>query len=386
MAEIVETEILIVGGGPAGLSCAARLSADVDALIVHQDKEIGKPVRTSGGSWLSDMTRLGVPETLYNRVAQIDVYSDNREMTLDTSDDPAVILDVTGLYKWLAEDVRVPIHCSTKFLGAQRVEGGFLSRMRTAGKGEWQVKSRKIVDASGWHCAVLESLGLGKKPDRTGVGYECEFPIGEFDQNRGILFFGSSALTAYGWVFPTGYGTIRVGVGVLKPVSDQSPKDVMTHFMASDDWARMGLPEVTDSHVNAGTIPSVAYDPQLIFGDVIRVGDSANMATPTLGEGLRIVIEQGRLLGDALSAGPAAVTAWERQATRKFKRNYWIGFLVNSAAAQYTPAQWDRSVDRMARLPGPELRRYFKNDFTTGMLIRRVCLLLWRKLTYRFIK
>jgi flavin-dependent dehydrogenase len=55
-----------------------------------------------------------------------------------------------------------------------------------------------------------------------------------------------------------------------------------------------------DYVVNAGTLPSIAYDPQLVFENVIRVGDTANFATPTVGEGIRICIERGNDLGIAL--------------------------------------------------------------------------------------
>jgi hypothetical protein len=37
----------------------------------------------------------------------------------------------------------------------------------------------------------------------------------------------------------------------------------------------------------------------------------------------------------------------------------------------------------MAKLPPVELMAYFKNDFSTGMIIRRVSLLVWRKVKDR---
>jgi flavin-dependent dehydrogenase len=380
MTKLVETDVLIVGGGPAGLSVSAHLKGRA-SILVHQDRDIGKPVRTSGGSWLADMERLGIPEALYQRVDQLDVFSDTRGISCNISDAPAVILDVTRLYQWLASTATSEIHCATKFLRTERVEDGFLSTVRTAGQGEWQIKSRQIIDASGWHCIVLESLGLNRKPARDAVGIEYEYPVEGFDMNRAILFFGAFALSGYGWVFPTNYGTLRLGVGVIRPASDQSPRDMMNALLASDQLERMGIPRPQGEHVNAGTIPSVAYEKQLVYGDVIRVGDSANMATPTLGEGLRICIEQGRLLGDALSAQTRpALTAWERQANKRLALNYKIGFWVNQAAAKYTAKNWERSLTRMERLPNPELMAYFRNDFTWGMIIRRVSLLIWRKM------
>ena len=383
---VIETDILIVGGGPAGLSVSAELRG-VSSILVHQDREIGKPVRTSGGSWLRDVQRLGIPEDLYQRINQMDVFSDTRALEVDITDAPAVVLDITRLYLWLASKATSDIHCATKFLRTEKVDGGYLSTLRTAGQGEWQVKSRQIIDASGWHCIVLESLGLNTKPSRDAVGIEYEYPVQGIAMDRAILFFGSFALAGYGWAFPTNYGTLRLGVGVIRPVSDASPKDMMNALLASGELQRMGLPHPEGEHVNAGTIPSVAYEKQLVYGDVIRVGDSANMATPTLGEGLRICIEQGRLLGVALSEQtPDALRKWEREANGKLGLNYKIGFWVNQAAAQYTVQNWERSLDRMAKLPGPELMAYFRNDFSTGMIIRRVSLLVWRKLKDKLFK
>ena len=74
----------------------------------------------------------------------------------------------------------------------------------------------------------------------------------------------------------------------------------MLDFLASDDVQRFGLDLSGEYEVNAGTLPSIAYDPELVFGNVIRVGDSANFATPTVGKGIRICMDHGEALGRAL--------------------------------------------------------------------------------------
>src|SRR4029079_5528308 len=49
-------DVVIAGGGPAGLAMAAPLAeAGLAVLVCERNAEIGLPVRTSGGSWPDDL-------------------------------------------------------------------------------------------------------------------------------------------------------------------------------------------------------------------------------------------------------------------------------------------------------------------------------------------
>ncbi len=386
---VEQTDILIVGGGPAGLSVAGRLGDQVSAIVVHQDKEIGWPVRTSGGTFRRDMEALGVPSEFYVQVDDADIYSDNRHMELDLRSDPVVVLDVTKLYRWLAEGIGAELYCATKFLTVEREADGFLSTVRTVGEGEWQIRSRYVVDASGWHMAVLDALGLKTKPERKGVGIEYEFPARNQPLTRAKLFFGSCIPSGYGWALPTPDGSIRLGLGQIRPVNTENPKDLMDRFLASGALERMGLPQPEDYHVNSGTLPSEPFENDLVFGRVIRVGDTANLATPTLGEGIRLCIKHGRALGEALSAAlrsgsDTGLKHWEKSVRRELALKYRVGFWVNQGAAEYSPDQWDASVDRMTKLPPDELLQFFKNEFPPKVIVRRAWLVLKRRVQRKF--
>src|SRR6266852_2323883 len=98
-----ECDVLIVGGGPAGLAAAeAAAKLNVRTVVLERQNEIGYPVHTSGGSWISDMKALAIPENLYHPVTRVIFVSPHREVPLYYNPPVACVLDVRGVYQHLA--------------------------------------------------------------------------------------------------------------------------------------------------------------------------------------------------------------------------------------------------------------------------------------------
>src|SRR5438270_11160609 len=99
----VDCDVLIVGGGPAGLAAAESAARQgVQTIVLERQNEIGYPVHTSGGSWVSDMKALAIPEHLYHPVTKVVFVSPHREVPLHYQPAVACVVDVRGLYQHLA--------------------------------------------------------------------------------------------------------------------------------------------------------------------------------------------------------------------------------------------------------------------------------------------
>src|SRR5229473_315847 len=99
----VDCDVLIVGGGPAGLAAAeAAAKGGVRTIVLERQNEIGYPVHTSGGSWISDMKALAIPAHLYHPITKVIFVSPQREVPLHYNPAVACVVDVRGLYQHLA--------------------------------------------------------------------------------------------------------------------------------------------------------------------------------------------------------------------------------------------------------------------------------------------
>lgn len=364
-------DVLIVGAGPAGLSVASNLPSNVSVVVVHQDKEIGKPVRTSGGSWLSDMKALSIPPNLYSIMDKIDFFSDQKFHSFKMIRHKPVVLNITELYQYLKTLCKnnVSFHTNSKFIETRLNENGsYISSVRNSDKKITKIESKYIVDASGYQRAVAVQTKSTKKCDRMGIGIEYEYDIGTNDPSRAILFVGSKASPGYGWIFPAPNNKLRIGIGIIHPDSKTSPKTLIEEFLSSADPQKYGIDVSGPFTVNAGIVPSEAYSKRLIYGKIILVGDSARVATPTVGEGIRISIECGRKLGNILGHSinhkdERYLLNYESYCNKLFVKNYFVGQAVNKIIAKFSPTQWDRAINNLKFMNEDQIHELLKSKF-----------------------
>jgi len=334
--------------------------------VLHKDKSIGRPVRTSGGSWERELVALGMPARLYHPLDRLQFATPGHDYRFDFAADRPVVLDVTGAYRYLAERARAAgaeIRCGQAFARIEASdEDGIVAAAETP-QGPARLRARYVVDASGGWRAVLAALGVLARSPRQGLGVEYEFEDARAPNGVGSLFVGERfAPSGYGWIFPTRHGTTRVGIGVIRPDSAASPGQLLRDFLGSGLPQRLGLAtgRLIESH--SGAIPSDGTLERFVFGRVVAVGDSAGQALPLLGEGIRYAIEAGRRLGAALGEclgsrrhAPGSLLAYGRWWNRKYRRRFRLAQVINERISRYADEDWDAALRFLQFLSGDAL-------------------------------
>lgn len=137
-----------------------------------------------------------------------------------------------------------------------------------------------IVNASGWN--AVDRPG---PPPPKGVGIETEIPARvdafEFHFDRPFIQNGYG----YAWAFPCG-DTVRFGV--IKYYGRHNLKTLLTAWLESK-----GL-KVGATH--GGAVPYLPQEP-LVQGAMFQTGDAAGLCFPVTGEGIRLALYFGTMLG-----------------------------------------------------------------------------------------
>ena len=191
-----ECDVLIVGGGPAGLA-AAEAAAKLNArtVLLERQNEIGYPVHTSGGSWISDMKALAIPENLYHQITKVVFVSPHSEVPLHYNPAVACVLDVRGVYQHLASraiaagaTLRVRHTVDTTIVENDRIVGVTAKNHLSE---RISVRASVTVDASGFSRHVGVRTGMGTAFHRYGYGAEYDLYAPNYPQDELFLIMGS---------------------------------------------------------------------------------------------------------------------------------------------------------------------------------------------------
>ncbi len=297
-------DVLIVGGGPAGSTCARKLvQAGLDVLVM--DKAAFPRDKTCAG-WITPAT-----------VSALD---------LDTAEYATgrVLQPISRFITGVIGGESVEVNCGgvvSHGIRRREFDDYLLARSRARlllgtplraikrERDSWiineSIRSPMIVGAGGHFCPVARFLDPGGgQPEPCVAAQEVEYELNArqqaeclIDGERPELYFCTD-LQGYGWAFHKG-GCLNVGLGRL------DHRHVAEHVMAFRDWlvalGRIPSDAPATFRGHAYLLRSQSTRPAVADGALL-IGDAAGLAFSQSGEGILPAIESGLLAADAILA------------------------------------------------------------------------------------
>ncbi|MBV8898143.1 MAG: NAD(P)/FAD-dependent oxidoreductase [Acidobacteriaceae bacterium] len=389
---VSDVDVLIAGGGPAGLAAAesaARKGASV--AVFEKNSEIGSPTRTSGGSFIRDLEELGIPQHLYHPVRVCHFISPKRRARFEYHEPLACGLDVRRTYQFLAQRAIVAgavIFPATSVLDLVLEQGQVVgARIKTFRGKELCVTSRVLIDATGYRAGLLKQAGVMKGHERFGVGAEYDLYAPNYNQDEIVLIVGSVvAPSGYAWALPYGEHRVRVGVGVIHADSDANPQDYLERLVENAGQFGMDLRGAQPVEFHTGLIPSDGMPERFTGNGIIGAGDAAGQPSTLLGEGIRWAMWAGSMAGEVAGEAVAArdfsagfLKRYEKRWRSKHGTNLRIAAEINRRIARWSDDRWDEGTETLSRLTPWQFNQALRTELVGIWAFQAGARELWKR-------
>lgn len=303
-APVISCEVLVVGGGPGGSTCAWALKrAGVDVVVM--DKQAFPRDKVCAG-WIT-------PAVVESLQLDVDAYRRGR-----------VFQPITGFRTGLLGGAEVETdYPATVSYGIRRYEfddyllrrcgarlelGEALGALEREGDG-WlvngRIRARMLVGAGGHFCPVARYLGADLGASESIIAaQEVEFAMTP-EQTRQCSALGErpelyfcADLKGYGWCFRKG-SYLNIGLGREDNHRLADHLAAFREFLQQRGTVGFELPSRFKGHAYL----LYGHAPRRLVGDgVLLVGDAAGLAYTQSGEGIRPAVESALMAAETILA------------------------------------------------------------------------------------
>jgi geranylgeranyl reductase family protein len=297
-----EYDLIVVGAGPAGSSCARAASELGLAVLVLESSSFPRSKPCAAGLSQRSLDRLGprISDIVHQTCSVVEVRLGLGTRLVWEAEAGLVAtttrreLDSVLAQAAVDAGARVEFGCS-----AESVAEDGAGVTLTAGSRKWRGAHLVAADGArggGW---------LGRRPGAhrlSGAAYVRAFPAGSelLDAYASRVTFDLTAQRrGYGWVFPK-RDHLNVGVYSQRPLGKDLIRDLDSFIERAglEGWRREGP--------FAHAVPSCPRRPRLAAGRTMFVGDAAGLADPITGEGICHAIASGRAAARAIAGARGA--------------------------------------------------------------------------------
>jgi digeranylgeranylglycerophospholipid reductase len=360
-------DIVIIGGGLAGLSAAVAIGADSEARVILIDKDVGHNNLTP--LTFSDIVqRFSLEDSVVNRYRGFSLHSSLGSQSLHYYDDfPLVSLD----YRWACYILLTRAQQSPGFVWQRGYATGLAKDREewiVSLKGSQRIRAPLLIDASGRAHFAACCLHLAR-PQMYSHCYgqifsQCQITDGELAEDTCLFLGGSERFgNGGGWCYPLGSGRISFGfasvtnsprypLGLLR----QRYQRALQEFAPYADILARGRP----GHVERGSIP-LGPMRRFVYDGLMLVGDAAGQATPWACMGFEPALVNGHICGrvaaQAFKQGDfraRVLREYKTLWTQANQRSYRQGTML--APLQWTQSEevWDKITASHSRFTPEE--------------------------------
>jgi geranylgeranyl reductase family protein len=296
-------DILIVGAGPAGSSCAWKLR-DSGLTTVILDKQIFPRDKVCGG-WVTPpvLQELKIDLAEYARCRVLQPIHGFRISLMGGRERE------TDYGKPISYGIR---RCEfddflLKRSGARIRQGTSLTSLERSGE-HWivngQFRARLVVGAGGHFCPVARYRGANARNEISVATQETEFQMSESQSKQCSIrpelpeLYFCPDMKGYGWCVRKN-NFLNVGLGRLDPRALPEHVAGFVDFLKKSGKIAFDLP----SHLRGHSYLLYGHSKRDVARDgVLLVGDAAGLAYSQSGEGIRPAVESGLLAAKAILA------------------------------------------------------------------------------------
>ncbi|MGY5861082.1 MAG: NAD(P)/FAD-dependent oxidoreductase [Candidatus Thorarchaeota archaeon] len=301
-------DLIIVGGGPAGSSCARRAALHgLDVVLL--EKSIHPRDKLCGGGLtprIKDLVDFDISAAIERDIYAARLISPSGRRTYLKRDTQAGYTVKRAKFDQLllkkAEEAGARVEQGTEVVAVEQLQSG----IRVLSKGD-SYRAPLLVAADGVNGIVARSLGIRKRwpSDRVGLCIAADVPVepGEIERIMSVseeedclpieIFFGPVEW-GYAWCFPK-QDELSIGIG-CRMDRMSNLKESWRDFVSMLERTR-GI-QIDPESRKAFRVPIGGCEKRVLGRRTMLIGDAAGLVSPISGEGIYYAIESGLIAAD----------------------------------------------------------------------------------------
>jgi digeranylgeranylglycerophospholipid reductase len=409
MSTMLEYDVAVVGGGPAGCM-AAKYAAKTGAstLIIEADTEIGKPVQCAG---LISQRAIEESETKDKSFINCEIKgailrSPSQELMIKSPGKSAFAIRRDIFDSVLAQEAQkegAEIILRRRVKSVTKGAGETKLLIRTA-NGKEEISARVVIGADGVNSKVAKMAALSvAKSSLNCVQVEGVYKIEDAFADFAEIFVGNTIAPGFfAWAIPLGAENIaRIGLCIDKRFSAQSNPSLYLKRNLAEHPIIAKQYKGASSKFTAGSIPiGVRKRGRTVRVDkgILLVGDAAAQVKPVSGGGVYYSMKCGKMAGEiaakaSLTGDLKMLAAYERRWQKEIGKEIAFGVKVHRLRCILSDKDFDTILQTLSQeallqqiqkkgdmdYPSIVFHEFFKNPCLIKLMAKNIIKYLYTK-------